>query len=151
MKGDKSVTFCYRNNNVLAPFVTAPGNRNACRIRQKALPELTAIAKAVGFSLCGCVISLDGIYDSQANRKAIFNRGMTPNMPENPRHRKRVKRGRKRQYSKAIFEERFQTIERIFAWEDKFRRLLVRFERISDLHYAFKQLAYTLINLRHFC
>ena len=38
----------------------------------------------------------------------------------------------------------------MFAWEDKFRRLLPRFERISGLHYAFKTLAYTMINLRHY-
>jgi hypothetical protein len=30
------------------------------------------------------------------------------------------------------------------------RRLLLRFERISDVHCAFKTLAYTLINLRHY-
>ena len=42
-------------------------------------------------------------------------------------------------------------IERVFAWEDKFRRLLLRFERTSGLHYAFKTLAYTMINLRHYC
>jgi hypothetical protein len=46
---------------------------------------------------------------------------------------------------------RFRTIERVFAWEDKFRRLLLRFERISGVHYAFKTLAYTMINLRHYC
>ena len=109
------------------------------------------MAKAAGFSLNRCVVSLDGVYDSRANRKAIFNRGMTPNIPENRRNRKTIKRGRKRQYDEEIFEERFQTIERVFAREDKFRRLLLRFERISELHYAFKQLAYTLINLRHFC
>jgi hypothetical protein len=39
----------------------------------------------------------------------------------------------------------------VFAWEDKFRRLLLRFERISGLHYAFKTRAYTMINLRHYC
>jgi hypothetical protein len=39
----------------------------------------------------------------------------------------------------------FRTIERVFAWEDKFRRLLLRFERISGLHYAFKTLAYTRV------
>jgi len=50
-----------------------------------------------------------------------------------------------------IFLDRFFTIERVFAWEDKFRRLLLRFERISPLHYALKSLAYTMINLRHFC
>ena len=51
---------------------------------------------------------------------------------------------------KPIFEP-FRTIERVFAWEDKFRRLQLRFERISGLHYAFKTLAYTMINLRHYC
>ena len=42
-------------------------------------------------------------------------------------------------------------MERVFGWEDKFRRLLLRFERLSQLHYAFKALAYTMINLQHFC
>jgi hypothetical protein len=32
-----------------------------------------------------------------------------------------------------------------------FRRVLVRYEFIADVHYAFKTLAYTMINLRHFC
>src|ERR1700760_3997581 len=50
-----------------------------------------------------------------------------------------------------VFKERFNTIERVFGWEDKFRHLLLRFERLSELHYAFKSLAYAMINLRHFC
>ena len=74
-----------------------------------------------------------------------------PNIPENPRGRKTRKRGRKQRFDPAIFEERFRTIERLFAWEDKFRRLLLRFEHLSPVHYAFKTLAYTLINLRHYC
>jgi len=57
-----------------------------------------------------------------------------------------------RMFSDAIFfKERFRTIERVFAWEDKFRRVLFRYEVISAVHYAFKTLAYTMINLRHFC
>ena len=35
--------------------------------------------------------------------------------------------------------------------EDKFKRLLLRFERIQHRHYGMKLLAYTLINLRKFC
>jgi hypothetical protein len=85
------------------------------------------------------------------NRKAIFNRGMTPNINENVRGRKTTKRGRKQLFDPDIFEERFRTIERVFAWEDKFKRLLLRFEFISEVHYAFKTIAYTMINLRHFC
>jgi hypothetical protein len=42
-------------------------------------------------------------------------------------------------------------VERTFAWEDKFKRLLLRFERIQQRHYGMKLLAYTLINLREFC
>jgi hypothetical protein len=57
---------------------------------------------------------------------------------------RRWSRGRQPIFAPAIFQERFQTIERVFAWEDKFRRLLLRFERLSELHYALKSLAYTL-------
>ena len=151
LKGDKVVPFCDRNCNVIAPFVSAPGNRNESPMLREALPKLTAIAKAIGIDLRGSILSLDGVYDSKANRKAIFNRGMVPNINENPRGRKTTKRGPKRVFSAAIFKERFRTIERVFAWEDKFRRVLVRYEVISSVHYAFKTLAYTMINLRHFC
>ncbi len=125
---------------MIAPFVSAPGNRNESPLLRDTLPQVTRIARAVGFSLRGTLGSLDGVYDCRVNRKAIFNRGMTPNINPNTRGRKATKRGRKPLFDPAIFEERFRTTERVFAWEDKFRRLM-RFERISALHYAFKSLA----------
>jgi hypothetical protein len=109
------------------------------------------IARSVGLALQGTIVSLDGVYDCRQNRKAIFNRGMIPNINANSRGRKFAKRGRKPLFNADIFRERFDTIERVFGWEDKFRRLLFRFERLSQLYYAFKTLAYTMINLRHFC
>jgi transposase len=151
LKGDKVVAFCDRRCNVIAPFVSAPGNRNESPLLRDALPRLNHMARAIGMDLQGSTVSLDGVYDCRANRKAIFNRDMIPNIPENPRGRKTPKRGRKLRFDPAIFEERFRTIERVFAWEDKFRRLLLRFERLSPVHYAFKTLAYTMINLRHYC
>ena len=151
VKGDKVVAFCDRHCNVIAPFVAAPGNRNESPLLREALPQLTRIARAVGLDLRGTIVSLDGAYDCRLNRKAIFNRDMVPNISLNSRGRKRPKRGRKPRFDPAIFEERFRTIERLFAWEDKFRRLLLRFDRLSQLHYAFKTLAYTMINLRHYC
>ena len=135
---------------MIAPFVTAPGNRNESPLLREALPEVMRIAREVGVDLQGTIVSLDGAYDCRANRKAIFNRGMLPNINPNPRGRQQPKRGRKPIFEPAIFKERFRTIERMFAWEDKFRRLLLRFERISGLYYAFKTLAYTMINLRHY-
>ena len=151
LKGDKVVAFCDRHCNVIAPFVPAPGNRNESPLLREALPKVMRIVRDVGMDLQGSIVSLDGVYDCWANRKAIFNRGMIPNINPNARGRKQPKRGRKPLFDPAIFEERFRTIERVFAWEDKFRRLLLRFDRLSQLHYAFKTLAYTMINLRHSC
>jgi len=150
-KGDKVVAFCDRNRNIIAPFITAPGNANEIKLLPDALKPLNKIAKALGFNLGGTIVSLDAGYDSRANRKEIFNAHMVPNIKENPRNRKANKRGRRRLYQEDIFAERFETIERIFAWEDKFRKLVTRYERRSVIHYGLKLIAYALINLRHFC
>ncbi|PSB17546.1 hypothetical protein C7B65_18515 [Phormidesmis priestleyi ULC007] len=76
---------------------------------------------------------------------------MVANIPASPRARKTPKRGRKPIFNPAIFQERFRPIERVFAWEGKLRRLWLRFERFSQLHYGLKPLTYSLINLWHFC
>jgi len=101
--------------------------------------------------LLGTFVSLDGVYDCRLNRKALFNRGMIPNINPNLRAGKLPKRDRKPFLKKSIFDERFRKIEHVFAWEDKFRRLLLRFGRLSQVHYAFKSLAYTQVNIRHYC
>src|SRR5262249_50099913 len=72
-------------------------------------------------------------------------------LPEGLKGLKRVaKRGRKRFFNQAIHALR-ERVERTFAWEDKFKRLLLRFEHIQLRHYGMKLMAYTLINLRRFC
>lgn len=150
-KGDKIVAITDRKGNVVSPFVTAPGNRNETVLLKDSLLHLKRVAKFIDLDLRGTVMSLDSGYDSIANRKMIFNRGMIPNIKEIERYRLSTKRGRKRIYNEDIFEERFETVERTFAWEDKFKRLLLRFERKSINHFGLKLIAYTLINLRHFC
>jgi hypothetical protein len=116
----------------------------------KGLKALKQVARTVGLDLRGAYVNLDGGFDSRHNRKMIFNAGMIPNIKENPRHRKTPKRGRKRFFNEAIHALRMH-VERTFAWEDKFKRLLLRFERIQQRHYGMKLMAYTLINLREFC
>ena len=70
------------------------------------LPEglnaLKQVAKEVGLDLRGAYLNLDAGFDSTHNRKCIFNAGMIPNIKENPRNRKRTKRGRKRFFNAAI-------------------------------------------------
>jgi len=118
------------------------------------LKALKQVAKKVGLDLRGAYLNLDGGFDSTHNRKCIFNAGMIPNITENPRNRKTTnkttKRGRKRFFNEAIHALRAR-VERTFAWEDKFKRLLLRFEYIQQRHFGMKLMAYTLINLREFC
>jgi hypothetical protein len=66
------------------------------------LKALKDVAKKTGFVLEGAYLNLDGGFDSTRNRKMIFNAGMIPNIKENPRNRKRPKRGRKRWWCPSI-------------------------------------------------
>ena len=135
---------------VLAPLPVAPVNETDMVLLPRGLHALKQVAKQVGLDLRGAYLNLDGGFDSQRNRKMIFNAGMIPNIKENPRNCKTPKRGRKRFFNEAIHALRMR-VERTFAWEDKFKRLLLRFEHIQQRHYGMKLLAYTLINLREFC
>ncbi|HPP63781.1 MAG TPA: hypothetical protein PKV01_11150 [Anaerolineales bacterium] len=69
------------------------------------------------------------------------------NIPKNKRNRKKNKRGRKRIFNKGMYKRHF-TSERSFAWIDKFRALLVRFDR-RDLYFLNEHyIAFTMINIR---
>jgi len=150
-KGEKVIAITDKNANIVAVSVVSPANENESILLPDAFCGLKSMAKVIGINLSNTVMSLDSAYDSRKNRKMIFNSGMIPNIKENKRNRKKTKRGPKRIYDERIFQERFYTVERAFAWEDKFKRLLMRFERISINHYCMKLIAYTMINLRHFC
>jgi transposase len=135
---------------VLSPLTVAPVNTVDMVLLPQGLKALKRVARQVGLDLTGAVLNLDAGFDSKANRKAIFNARLTPNIKENPRNRQTPKRGRKRIFDDVLYKLRF-TVERTFAWEDKFKRLLLRFETKQIRHLGFKLLAFTLINLREFC
>jgi len=148
--GEKIIAIVERQGYVLAPCPVASVNVNDCILLPESLEDLMRISRDVGFSVKGSFMNLDGGFDSKKNRKLIFNRHMIPNIPENKRNRKKPKPGPKRLFDAGIHKLRL-AVERTFAWEDKFKRLLLRFERIQSRHLSFKQLAYALINLRAFC
>lgn len=149
-KGEKVIAIIENNGYVLAPLPVAPVNEADTVLLPEGLKALKRVAKRTGLGLQGAYCNLDGGFDSTSNRKAIFNAGMMPNIRENPRNRKPPKRGRKRWFNQAIHALR-ERVERTFAWEDKFKRLLLRCEYIQQRHYGMKLMAYTLINLRRFC
>jgi hypothetical protein len=149
-KGEKILSIIDNNGFVLAPLPVAPVNEADTVLLPEGLSALKRVARLADLKIGGSYLNLDGGFDSRYNRKAIFNAGLIPNIKENPRNREIPKRGRKRLFDAAIHSLQL-CVERTFAWEDKFKRLVLRFEFIQQWHYGMKLMAYTLINLRHFC
>ena len=112
---------------MLAPVPVAPVNETDLVLFPEGLKALKQVAKEVGVDLKGSYLNLDGGFDSARNRTCIFNAGLIPNIKENPRNRKTTKHGRKRLFNAGIHALRMR-VERTFAWEDKCKRLLLRFE-----------------------
>jgi hypothetical protein len=149
-RGEKVIAIIDHNGYVLSPVPVVPVNRADTVLLPEGLKALKRVAKLTGLSLHRSYLNLGGGFDSKSNRQVIFNAGLIPNIKENPRHRKTTKRGRKRLFDAAMHTLR-DRVERTFAWEDKCKRLLLRFEHIQQRHYGMKLMAYTLINVRHFC
>ncbi len=104
--------------------------------------------KRLGLEISGAYFNADKAFDTKAARKTCFNHDLIPNIDENKRNRKGVKRGRKRLFNPEIYKHRF-TSERTFAWIDKFRALLLRFDRRDAYFLGAHFIAFALINLRH--
>jgi transposase len=135
---------------VLSPLTIAPVNEVAMGLLPQGLKDRQRVARAAGLTLPGAVLNLEAGFASKTNRKCIFNAGLRPNIKENPRNRQKPQRGRKRFFDDALYKLRV-IVERTFAWEDKFTRLLLRFETKQIPHLGFQLIAFTLINLREFC
>jgi transposase len=135
------------NGYIIATSEAIAGNHNDSYHLLERLKSLFRQLDTLDLSYDDGFFNADSAFDAKEARKLLWNRGVRPNIPENKRNRKRSKRGRKRHFNKAVYKKRFVN-ERTFAWVDKFKRLLVRFERKNVYWMGFHLLAFTLINLR---
>jgi transposase len=133
---------------VLASTGIVAGNHHDAFDLKPHLQQAFGWLKRRGFSLKGTYFNADSAFDTLPARKVCFNYGLIPNIAENKRNRKRVKRGRKRLFDPDLYKQRFVS-ERSFAWIDKFRALLIRFDRLDALFLGAHHLAFAMINLRH--
>ncbi len=124
------------------------GNHNDAFELKAALQKGFKAIKHLGLDIKDAYFNADSAFDTKAARKVCFNHALIPNIAENKRGRKKPKRGRKRLFNKVVYKHRF-VAERSFAWIDKFRTLLIRFER-KDLYFLGAHfIAFAMINLRH--
>jgi hypothetical protein len=127
-------------------FLSHPINEADTVLLPKGLNALKRIARLTDLKIDGSYLNLDDGFDSRHIRKTLFDAGLIPNIKENQRNRMVPKCGRKRLFNAVIHSLRLRV-----AWEDKSKRLLLRFEFIQRRHSGIKLMASTPINLRHFC
>ena len=124
------------------------GNHNDAYNLKPHLQTAFKLLKDLGLDIQGAFFNADKAFDTKAARKTCFNHGLVPNIDENRRNRKKPKRGRKRLFNAEVYKRRF-ICERSFAWVDKFRALLIRFDRKDAFFLGAHFIVFAMINLRH--
>lgn len=109
------------------------------------------IAALRSWDLKNSFLTLDAGFDSEANKSLIRWHGLIPVIKPNPRRIKDPDLLDKMHldFRSDVYKERFK-IERTFAWQDTYRKLVTRYEKLECTHNGFKYLAYSMINLRMF-
>jgi len=115
------------NGYILATTEISAGNHHDGYDLKNHLQDAFKAIKLLGVSIEKAYLNADSGFDTREARKVCFNHHLVPNIAENKRNRKSVKRGRKRLFNATVYKDRFAS-ERTFAWIDKFRALLVRFD-----------------------
>ena len=137
-----------RQGFIIASTGLIAGNHNDAYNLKTHLQDAFQFLKRLGLDIRGAFFNADKAFDTKEARKTCFNHAVVPNIDENKRNRKSVKRGRKRLFNKEVYKHRF-TSERSFAWIDKFRALLVRFYRKDAYFLGAHFIVFAMINLRH--
>jgi transposase len=136
------------NGYIVATTEIVAGNHNDAYQLKVHLQDAFKAMKRLGLSIAGAFFNADSAFDTRDARKVCFNHRVIPNIAENKRNRKSTKLGRKRLFNPTLYKDRFAS-ERTFAWIDKFRALLVRFD-IKKIYFMGSHfLAFALINLRN--
>ena len=107
------------------------------------------IADSLEFDLNGTKITLDAGFDSEFNKTTIAYYGLVPVIYPNKRGIKDQKKIEQLflDFDEQTYKERYK-IERCFAWQDTYRKLVIRYEKLRCTHLGFKYLAYSMINYR---
>lgn len=126
-----------------------PVNEHDSILFPESIDGLTDFASLISLDLQGSYLTLDSGFDSEHNKWLIRSHEMIPVIKPNRRGTKDETKLETMyaDFNEQIYKQRF-TIERTFAWQDTYRRLVTRYERLEETHTGFKYLAYAVMNLR---
>ena len=126
-----------------------PVNEHDSVLLPDSIDQLTDFASLISLDLAGSYMTLDSGFDSESNQRLIASHDMIPVIKPNRRGTKDEKKiaAMYDGFNELIYKQRF-TIERTFAWQDTYRKLVIRYEKLEETHLGFKYLAYAVMNLR---
>lgn len=139
--------------NIIAPIVVTSVNVHDSVLFDYSFTKLLEIAQDLNLNIDKSIVTLDSGFDSIFNKTIILSAGLIPIIKPNIRGLK----NREKIYLildefeslKEIYKERYK-IERCFAWEDTYRKLVIRYEKMQCTFMGFRYLAYSMINFRWF-
>jgi hypothetical protein len=132
-------------------MVVRPVNEHDSRLFDESFANLVETADDLGWNLDHSHLTLDSGFDSEEYHRMIENAGLTPVIKPNFRGTRNQETIHQRleefERVEQIYKERCK-IERCFAWEDTYRKLVIRYEKLQCTFMGFRYLAYAMINLR---
>lgn len=134
---------------VIAPLVVRPVNNHDNILLPESIDGLADFALLINLNLGGSYFTLDSGFDSDYNKWLIRFHRMIPVIKPNRRGTKDQEKIERMfdDFDENIYKERYK-IERTFAWQDTYRKLVIRYEKLESTHTGFKYLAYSMMNLR---
>ena len=136
---------------MLSPSVLAAVNVHDTCLLPASVRELTKLTARLNIELDGSFLTLDPAFYSNRNHQVIEAAGMLPVIKPNHRNTKdqRIIARREALFAEVrpIYRLRFSG-ERNFAWEDKYRRVVVRYEKKQTNAQGWRDLAASLVNYR---
>lgn len=127
-----------------------PVNQHDSILFPESLEKLIEVADLLCLNIINSYLTLDSGFDSESHKALISYQNLIPVIKPNPRNHNDEKR-----YAllddfegiKDIYIERIK-VERCFAWKNKYRKLVIRYEKLQCTHMGFRYLAYSMVNFR---
>lgn len=133
-------------------MIVKPVNNHDNTLFPESFEKLIATADMLGLDIFNSYLTLDSGFDSEDNKMLISYQSLIPVIKPNPRNSNDEKRYAmldEFEKLKPIYLERIK-VERCFAWKDKYRKLVIRYEKLQCTFMGFRYLAYAMVNSRSF-
>ncbi len=134
-------------------MIVRPVNIHDTKLFDGSFRNLLETADLFGWNLNGSYMTLDSGFDGEDNKFIIGGAEMIPVIKPNLRGLKDKEKIcrilNEFEEIKDIYKERHK-MERCFAWEDVYRKLVIRYEKLQCTFMGFRYLAYSMINFRWF-